>query len=118
MPRYTQPRRTLQYGIQFKRKAVLLSLDSCAGVKGTALGLDIHPYMLSRWRKEAREGLLGRVCQKKINVTDKKKTKPKKLTEVERLKKEVDRLKEENDLLKKWQRYLAEIRQNDLIFPR
>jgi len=114
MPRYTQPRRTWKYSIQFKRKAVLLSIESCVSVKDVALGLDIHPYMLSRWRKEAREGEFGKVCQKKINVTNKNKLKPGKLTEVERLKHEVSRLKEENDLLKKWQRYLAEVHQNDL----
>lgn len=114
MPRYTRPRRTWKYSRLFKRKAVMLSIESGASVKDVALSLDIHPFMLSRWRKECREGLLGKACQKKINMVDKKKPEQRKLPEVERLKKENERLKQENDLLKKWQRYLAEAHQNDL----
>ena len=38
----------------------------------------------------------------------------KQLSETLKLKKEIERLKKENDLLKKWQRYLAEVHQNDL----
>jgi transposase len=38
----------------------------------------------------------------------------KELDNIQKLKKENERLKQENDLLKKWQRYLAEVHQNDL----
>ena len=38
----------------------------------------------------------------------------KELNNIQKLKKENERLKQENDLLKKWQRYLAEVHQNDL----
>jgi transposase len=37
-------------------KAVQLSLLSNVQVKDVADTLDIHPFMLSRWRKEYREG--------------------------------------------------------------
>lgn len=115
MPRYTRPRRTWKYSQQFKRRAVILSLDPHRYIKDTALSLDIHPFMLSRWRTEYCEGKLGYINPKHVDAMKKqKKTSPKKLTEVERLKLEVERLEEENDLLKKWQRYLAEQHQKSL----
>jgi transposase len=71
--------------------------------------------MLSRWRKEYREGKIQGDGQKRIGVSNKRKSPPKKvLTENASLKKEVERLKKENDLLKKWQQFLAEQHQNDL----
>lgn len=115
MPKYTQPRKTWQYTKDFKIKAVKLSLHNGIQVKQVADGLDIHPFMLSRWRKEYREGKLQGNNQKRVGVNKKKRTiSNKELTENARLKKENDRLKKENDLLKKWQRYLAEQHQNDL----
>lgn len=56
MPRYTQPRRTWQYTNEFKVKAVELSHLEDVKVQDVAKTLDIHPFMLSRWRKEYREG--------------------------------------------------------------
>jgi len=71
--------------------------------------------MLSRWRGEYRDGLLGRVSQKYLEMMDKQKNSTqKKLSETERLRVENERLRQENDLLKKWQRYLAEQHQHDL----
>lgn len=115
MPGYAQPKRTWKYEKSFKIKAVKLSLQEGVQVKQVAEGLDIHPFMLSRWRKEYREGRLQGDGQKRVGVTKKKKApSARQLTENARLKKEIARLKEENDLLKKWQRYLAEIHQTDL----
>ena len=115
MPKYTQPRKTWQYTKDFKIKAVKLSHQDGIQVKQVAAGLDIHPFMLSRWRKEYREGKLQGDNQKRVAVNkNKEKSSVKKLTENAQLKKEVERLKKENDLLKKWQRYLAEQHQNDL----
>lgn len=115
MPKYNQPRKTWQYTKDFKIKAVRLSHQDGIQVKQVAAGLDIHPFMLSRWRKEYREGKLQGDNQMRVGVTkDKRTISVKKLTENARLKKEVERLKKENDLLKKWQRYLAEQHQNDL----
>jgi len=115
MPRYTQPRKTWKYSNDFKIKAVKLSQQEGIQVKQVAEGLDIHPFMLSRWRKEYREGLLKGNGQKRVVVEMKTpKVSVRELTENARLKKENEKLKQENDLLKKWQRYLAEIHQNDL----
>lgn len=115
MPRYTQPRKTWEYTQDFKVKAVKLSYQSGIQVKQVAEGLDIHPFMLSRWRKEYREGKLQGDNQKRVGVNKKKRTiSDNELTENARLKKEIERLRKENDLLKKWQRYLAERHQSDL----
>jgi transposase len=115
MPKYNQPRKTWQYTKDFKIKAVKLSHQDGIQVKQVAAGLDIHPFMLSRWRKEYREGKLQGDNQMRVGVNkDKRTISVKKLTENARLKKENERLKKENDFLKKWQRYLAEQHQNDL----
>lgn len=115
MPKYLQPRKTWSYSKDFKVKAVKLSYQEGIQVKQVAEGLDIHPFMLSRWRKEYREGTLQGDGQRRVGVTKKKRTiSDRELTENARLKHENARLKEENDLLKKWQRYLAEAHQSDL----
>ena len=115
MPRYTQPRKTWFYSKDFKVKAVKLSYQEDIKVNQVAAALDIHPFMLSRWRKEYREGKLQGDGRRRVGVTkDKKAVNKKQLTELERLKRENNKLKKENDLLKKWQRYLAEQHQTDL----
>ena len=111
MPRYTQPRRTWHYLNEFKVKAVQLSLLEGVQVQEIAKTLDIHPFMLSRWRKEYREGKLIADNRKKVIPMEKE---IKELSRVKQLEKENARLRQENDLLKKWQRYLGEAHQNDL----
>lgn len=115
MPKYTQPRKTWSYSNDFKVKAVQLSYQAGLQVQQVAEGLDIHPFMLSRWRKEYRDGKLKGDGQQRVKVNKQKQTvSAKDLTEIARLRRENERLSEENELLKKWQRYLAEVHQNDL----
>ena len=115
MPRYTQPRKTWFYPVNFKIKAVELSLRDDVISKDIAEALDIHPLMLSRWRKEYREGKFKNAPRYQSNSKTMSKLPTKKeLDNIQKLKKENERLKQENDLLKKWQRYLAEVHQNDL----
>ncbi|MEP6897878.1 MAG: transposase, partial [Rhodanobacter sp.] len=60
-----------------------------------AASLYIHPFMLSRWRKQAREGLImtkGVAVDKEVSAE---------LKELRRVKKAYERLKIEHDLLKK-----------------
>ena len=52
------PKKTQRYGVAFKRTAVELSRRPGLQVQAVAEALDIHPFMLSRWRKEFREGRL------------------------------------------------------------
>jgi transposase len=68
MLRYNNPRRTWQYTNEFKVKAVQLSLIEGIQVKSVAETLDIHPFMLSRWRKEYREGKIVVDTRKKITA--------------------------------------------------
>jgi len=115
MPRYTKPRKTWQYSADFKVKAVELSYQEGIQVQQVAAGLDIHPFMLSRWRKEYREGRIKPDGRQRVAVVkEKKPPTAKQLSEMDRLKKENARLQKENELLKKWQRYLAERHQSDL----
>ena len=111
MPKYNNSRKTWRYTEEFKAKAVQLSLLEGVQVKEVADTLDIHPFMLSRWRKEYREGKIVADKRKKITSISYDK---KELDRVKKLEKENSRLRQENDLLKKWQRFLAEEHQNDL----
>lgn len=114
MPKYNNPRRTWVYSQEFKYNAVKLTLDPDNKVKDIAAGLGIHPMMLSRWRKEYRDGALQGDGQIRKAMNKKPKTPQQELSEIAKLKKENERLKLENDLLKKWQQYLSEQHQSDL----
>lgn len=115
MPRYNNPRKTWHYTNEFKAKAVQLSLIEGIQVQEVANALDIHPFMLSRWRKEYREGKI--VTERNNKITDISQSK-KELNRIKKLEQENARLKEENNLLKKWQRFLAEEHQSDLNLSR
>ena len=62
MGRPIGPKKVQRYSIEFKLTAVKLSQMPGVEVQTVAEALDIHPIMLSRWRKEVRAGVLkGRV---------------------------------------------------------
>ena len=89
------PRTTYRYTDQFKATAVRLSQVRGVAVQDVAASLAIHPFMLSRWRKQAREGLIvtkGVEVEKEIAAE---------LKELRQVKKDYERLKLEHDLLKK-----------------
>ena len=111
MPRYNNQKKTLKYTDEFKGKAVLLTHEDGARVRVIAQMLDIHPFMLSRWRKEFREGLIPVPKTKKASKDVKKKKSEH--DQIRALEKENESLKLENELLKKWQRFLAEQKHND-----
>lgn len=52
------PRTTPRYSSSFKATAVCLSQMPGVAVQDVAHSLYIHPFMLSRWRRQAREGRL------------------------------------------------------------
>lgn len=89
------PRTTYKYSDEFKATAVKLSNLPGVAIKDVAESLYIHPFMLSRWRKEAREGL---IMSKGVEVD---KEVAAELKELRRMKKDYERLKLEHDLLKK-----------------
>jgi transposase len=111
MPKYNNPRRTWKYSNDFKVNAVQLSFVVGVTIKTVALKLDIHPFILSRWRKEYREGII--VADKRKKVPGQSKAK-KVLTNEQQLERENKQLKEELYILKKWQRFLAEEHQDDI----
>ena len=94
MPR-PGPRTTARYSDRFKATAVRLSELPGVEVKDVAASLYIHPFMLSRWRKEARE---GRIMTKDVQV---EKDMAAELKELRRVKKQYERLKLEHEILKK-----------------
>jgi transposase len=57
MPR-SGPRTVRRYSDEFKLTAVRLSRQPGMQVKTVAGALEIHPFMLSKWRKDARDGIL------------------------------------------------------------
>jgi transposase len=89
------PRTTNRYSDQFKATAVRLSELPGVAVQDVAESLYIHPFMLSRWRKQVRE---GQIVSKGIEVDEEVAAELKELREV---KKKYERLKLEHEILKK-----------------
>ena len=56
MPR-AGPRKVARYSDEFKLTAVRLSQQPGIQVQTVAAALEIHPFMLSKWRREAKAGL-------------------------------------------------------------
>ena len=50
------PRKIARYGDRFKATAVKLSSLPGVLIKDVAEALDVHPFMLSLWRKQVRAG--------------------------------------------------------------
>jgi transposase len=94
MPR-PGPRTTAKYSDRFKAAAVRLSELPGVEIKDVAASLYIHPFMLSRWRKHARE---GQIVTKGVQV---EKDVAAELKELRRVKKQYERLKLEHEILKK-----------------
>ena len=103
MPR-AGPRKVQRYSLEFKVAAVRLSQRPGLQVQAVAAALDIHPFMLSKWRKEVREGVLrGRARELRLVP----------VREIRRLQ-ELERahalLQEEHELLKKVIRFCSDRR--------
>lgn len=102
MARNKGPRKTQHYTAEFKLKAVKLSSLDGVQVQHVAEALDIHPIMLTRWRKEAREGQLRARVGIEPGVRERRE-----MTEFSKLKREYALLKEEHELLKKAIRFCS-----------
>ncbi len=95
------PRKIREYSLEFKLTAVRLSEQPGIEVQAVAAALEIHPFMLSKWRKQVRDGVLrGRA--RSLEVPPRR--------EIQRLQ-ELERahalLQEEHDLLKKAIRFCS-----------
>jgi transposase len=89
------PRTTFKYSDEFKSTAVRLSELAGVEVQEVAASLYIHPFMLSRWRKQARE---GQIVSKGVEVD---KQVAAELKELRKIKMAYKRPQVEHDLLKK-----------------
>jgi len=89
------PRTTYKYSDRFKATAVRLSALPGVAVQDVAASLYIHPFMLSRWRKQARE---GRIVTKGIAID---KETAAELKALRAMKRDYERLKLEHEILKK-----------------
>ena len=98
------PRKVDRYGDRFKATAVKLSSLPGVRIKDVAAALDIHPFMLSLWRKQVRDGV---IMARAVKLDVKTKAELKRLKELER---DYKVLKEEHELLKKAIRFASEQR--------
>ncbi len=115
MTSYRPDKPTRRYTNEYKVSAVRMTFKPGVMIKDVAAYLDIHPFMLSRWRKEYFEGSLV-ADERKVSRNLETIPRKKELTDSERIKKleaENAALKKEVDFLKKWETFLAEQRRKD-----
>jgi transposase len=95
------PRKIRAYSLEFKLTAVRLSQQPGIQVQAVAAALDIHPFMLSKWRKAVRDGVL-RGKGRDLRVPP-----PREIRRLQELERAHALLQEEHDLLKKAIRFCA-----------
>jgi transposase len=97
------PKKVHRYSAEFKLTAVKLSGMPGVQVQTVADALDIHPFMLSRWRKEARDGRLkGRARRGVVEGR-----RAREIRRLQTLEREHAMLQEEHELLKKAIRFCS-----------
>jgi transposase len=101
MPR-SGPRTVRRYSDEFKLAAVRLSQEPGIQVQTVAAALAIHPFMLSKWRTDAREGRLRGAALKPPTATQ-----TRELARLQALEREYALLQAEHDLLKKAIRFCS-----------
>ena len=101
MPR-SGPRRIYRYTKEFKLAAVRLSQVSGLEVRAVAAALDIHPFMLSKWRKDVRDGTLRGRLPKAAPAGP-----AREIAQLQALERKHALLQEGHDLLKKAIRFCA-----------
>ena len=101
MPR-SGPRAIRKYSDEFKLTAVRLSQQPGIQVKTVATALEIHPFMLSKWRKDVRDGVVrGRA------PTAPPRGAAREIAQLQALERKYAELQEEHELLKKAIRFCS-----------
>ena len=96
------PRKVSRYGDRFKATAVKLSSLPGVLIQDVAHALDIHPFMLSLWRKQVREGeIVARSAKLDVNTVAE-------LRRLRDLERRYKLLQEEHELLKKAIRFASD----------
>lgn len=88
------------YNYQFKHTAVSVANHPGIHTQDVAEALKIHPFMLSRWKKQMRDGVLADNDQEARSRSELLKAKEK----IKKLERELKRVREENAVLKKAER--------------
>ena len=101
MPR-SGPRAVRKYSDEFKLTAVRLSQQRGVQVKTVAAALEIHPFMLSKWRKDARDGRLRGKARKAPPRGP-----AREIAQLQALERKYAELQEEHELLKKAIRFCS-----------
>ena len=101
MPR-SGPRSVRKYSDEFKLTAVRLSQQAGIQVKTVAAALEIHPFMLSKWRKDVRDGLIRGKAPKAPPPGP-----AREIAQFQTLERKYAELQEEHDLLKKAIRFCS-----------
>jgi len=96
------PKKVQAYSAEFKLAAVRLSRQRGVQVQAVAAALDLHPFMLSRWRKDVREGRLRGTRGAAVPVPP-----PREIRRLQELERAHALLQEEHALLKKAIRFWA-----------
>lgn len=124
------PKKVHRYSLEFKIQAVRLANHPDIQTQDVAHALDIHPFMLSKWKKDYREGRLKPAAEAaglslpkalRVSVADPEKRALKKQVkqleakvaarrEVRALERKLAALEVEHDLLKKAIRFNIERR--------
>src|SRR5687767_12425458 len=103
MPTFCRRRCSLKkhyqhHDVQFKRQAVKVANHPGIRTQDVAAALGIHPFMLSRWKREVRD---GKVLMDKPRKQLRAATLDEADERIRALERELAQLREENDLLKK-----------------
>jgi len=94
----TSKQKHLTYTKSFKMAAVRLAEHPTFQTQDVALALEIHPFMLSRWKKEYRDGLLKGAVEENLKELEEKVAEQ---TQLRQFEKRIKRLEMENEMLKK-----------------
>lgn len=95
----TQEKHTF-YNYQFKHTAVSVANHPYIQTQDVAEALNIHPFMLSRWKKEMRDGVLDNNDKEARSISELNEARKK----IKQLEKDLRRVREENAILKKAER--------------
>ena len=101
MPR-AGPKKVQQYSPSFKVAAVRLSQQKGVQVQAVAAALDIHPFMLSKWRKQVRDRVLRGPRTRALKLPP-----VREIRRLQALERAYAQLQEEPALLKKARRFWA-----------
>ena len=92
------------YSLEFKQQAVLFASHPDIPVNEVANILGIHPFMLSRWKKEMKDKKLtgkNTITTPKSDLVAANKI-------ISQLENKLHALEEENEILKKFNRFVAD----------